>query len=62
MQIQKNSSNDLSWVKNMGWKSLQVSLAKNRKTRGSGIKHVQAGPSENKHKILSATKLRKYCN
>lgn len=27
IQMQKNSSKDLSWVKNMGWKSLQVSLA-----------------------------------
>lgn len=25
--MQKNSSKDLSWVKNIGWKSLQVSLA-----------------------------------
>lgn len=27
IQMQKNSSKDLSWVKNIGWKSLQVSLA-----------------------------------
>lgn len=36
MQMQKNSSKDLSWVKNIGWKSLQVSLAagERREIRG----------------------------
>lgn len=33
IQIQKNSSNERSWVKNMGWKSWQFSLAVERKDR-----------------------------
>lgn len=30
IQLQKNSSNERSWVKNMGWKSWQFSLAVNK--------------------------------
>lgn len=32
IQMQKNSSKALSWVKNIGWKSLQVSLAGEKKS------------------------------
>lgn len=42
MQMQKNSSKDLSWVKNIGWKSLQVSLAGGtRSNRGGHINIVE---------------------
>lgn len=33
MQMQKNSSKERSWVKNMGWKSWQFSLAVDTKER-----------------------------
>ncbi len=33
MQMQKNSSKERSWVKNMGWKSWQFSLAVDTRER-----------------------------
>lgn len=42
IQMQKNSSKDLSWVKNIGWKSLQVSLAGgNMENKGRSFRTVK---------------------
>lgn len=41
IQMQKNSSKDLSWVKNIGWKSLQVSLAGGKK--GGSVRREMKG-------------------